>query len=89
MEINDIFMMGLVFLVLIVATFIGSAFSFKFLTPSTTIISDGTELQADPLTLQLLKAWNYANPSSTENWLGGCRVERLSPDEWKINFLEC
>lgn len=90
MEINDLLMAGFIFFVIIVACFIGSAFAMQFSdSNSAVVVGPGTELKADPITIQLLKAWNYTNPESSEAWLGGCRVERLGADEWKIDFKEC
>lgn len=90
MEINNLLYAGFIFLIIVVASFIGATFALNFSgSNSTTVVGPGTELKADPITIQLLKAWNYTNLESSEAWLGGCRVERLGADEWKINFKEC
>jgi len=43
----------------------------------------------DPAKIWLVKAWNYENPEINEYNYAGCKLERLNPDEWKINFKEC
>jgi len=90
MTIEELFILFGIFVLVITGSFLGSALSERYLNNGVQSISaEGNGIVADPLTVQVLRAWNYANPGTVETWAGGCKLERLSADEWKINFSNC
>ena len=90
MTIEEIFLLFIFFVLIVVGSFSGYALSGRYLNNEIQPLSaEGNGIVADPLTVQVLRAWNYANPETVETWAGGCKLERLSADEWKINFNQC